>query len=149
MTEAFADANLVYKTGKVEWQSDYYNLFFVSPQSMITDIVRDALAQSGIFSQVMTNRSLMAPTHFLESAVTDLYGDYSNKKAPAAVVKMEFLLLDDTGGTPSIVMKKNYKSRIALSEASPEELVAGFGKGMTEILTQLQRDIHDILKGKN
>ncbi len=146
--EVFNDVNLVYRLGDVKWDSDYYNQFFVTPQPMLTGIVRDALSDSGLFSEVMSEGSILTPTHFLEGAVTALYGDYRVKSDPAAVVEMDFLLLDDRGGTPSILLKKRYAANVKMKKTSPELLVEAFGAGVSEILLQLQRDIDSAMKGE-
>jgi cholesterol transport system auxiliary component len=147
MDEIFSDASLVYRIGEVKWDSDYYNQFFITPQPMLTGIVRETISDSGLFAEVMSKGSILTPTHFLEGAVTALYGDYRDKSNPAAVVQMEFLLLDDQRGTPSIILKKRYAANVKIKEAAPELLVEAFGEGITEILSQLQRDIDTAMKG--
>ncbi|MFW5870797.1 MAG: ABC-type transport auxiliary lipoprotein family protein [Candidatus Sumerlaeota bacterium] len=149
VSDTFDGANLVYRTGEFEWRSDYYNHFFIPPHSMLTGAVREALADSGLFSQVLSDGSILGPTHFLEGSVTSMYGDFSRKESPAAVLEMEFLLLDDRGGSPSVLLEKAYRSRLPLQETTPEALVDGLGRGFTQIMQELQQDIVNALKGQS
>ena len=148
VSDAFASTNLVYRTSQLEWQSDYYHLFFITPESMMTGAVRDVISESGLFSQVLTDASIMGPTHFLEGAVTAMYGDFSDPLAPTAVLEMEFLLIDDQESAPSVLLKKQYKARTTITHTAPQNLVAGLGRSFTKIMEQFQTDIKEALKGK-
>jgi len=80
----------VYRTGDLSYQSDFYNEFLTSPGSLIAEQVRQWLADSGIFGQVVDFSGQVAPTHILKGKVIDLYGDYSRGTQPRAALEIEF-----------------------------------------------------------
>ena len=49
---AFATKTLVYRTGELQYQADFYNEFLVVPAVMITEQTRDWLSHTGLFLRV-------------------------------------------------------------------------------------------------
>ena len=88
----FAEKPLVYRTGPLSYEPDYYNEFLVSPAVMVTDRTRNWLADSGLVTQVLVPGSRIEPTHTLEGHITEMYGDLRDPAEPAAVLRQ---FLDD------------------------------------------------------
>jgi hypothetical protein len=70
----------------------------------------------------------------VEAAVTELYGDFRLGRRPAAVMAIQFTLVDLTGISPRVRLEQTIASSIALAESSPEALVDGHGAAPGEIL---------------
>jgi len=73
----------------------------------------------------------------LDATVTELYGDFREGRQPAAVLAVQFALIDQAGTRPRLVRERTIASRVELPQASPDALVTGYGKALAEILSQL------------
>ena len=84
-----------------------------------------------------------AAPYILEATVSELYGDFRPGYAPAAVVTVQFALIDLTGVRSKVVLERTIASRVNLPEASPDALVRGYGEALAEILLQLVPNLGD------
>ncbi|MBN1360921.1 MAG: membrane integrity-associated transporter subunit PqiC [Sedimentisphaerales bacterium] len=143
---AYAGRGLVYRLDEHRYESDAYNEFLIAPAVMATEKTRDWLAGSGLFAQVLSSGSGADPTHRIEANITALYGDFRDKAAPKAVIEMRFFLLrTETGIDPEIVFAKSYRAACDTRTADPEGLVAGFDQCLRTILTELEKDLADVV----
>jgi len=139
---AFNGKGLVYRIDELEYESDFYNEFLVSPSAMITEKARTWLSESGLFKRVLDPGSQIDPTHIIEGNITGFYGNFRDKAAPTAVMEMRiFLLKVNPGIEPTFVFGKTYKSYIGVGSKSPEGLVKALGRCLEEILTTLEKDL--------
>lgn len=134
---AFAGDELVYRMGDVRYTSDPYNTFITEPAAMLSNQIATWLAASGPFRAVRQPGGARLAHYVLEATVTELYGDFRPEQSPAAVLAVEFVLLDTSAGRPRVVLERMLKSRVTLSAASPDALVRGYGEALGEVLTQL------------
>ena len=140
---------LVYRHGELSYESDFYNEFFVSPVSMFTEEIRKRLAGSGLFNHVVDPSSLLDSTYVLEGAVTALYGDYRVSTAPKAVMEIQFLLLQETAGSPKIIFQRQYSKEEPLKGSTPDALVMSLNTALNQILTEFESDLkNNVLKAK-
>ncbi len=72
---------------------------------------------------------------------TDLYGDFRPGQKPAAVMSVQFYLLDVSSSGSKTLLARSLGRRIELSQASGAELVRGYGIALTEILTEMSADM--------
>ena len=143
---AFSAKGLTYRTGEFEYESDFYNEFFISPGAMITEKIRNWLSASGLSQRVLDPGSYVDPTHVIEGNVIALYGDYRDKSSPKAVMEIRVFLLDmKTGTDPLIVSGKSYKSSVGIESESPGGLVSALDRCLVEILTDLEKDLVESL----
>ena len=142
---AFASRNLVYRLGEFQYEPDYYRQFMISPAIMITEETRHWLAESGLLKQVLPPGSPVAPTYTLQGIVTALYGDFTDKAAPAAVVRIRFFLMRHKEGSDTVVFSQPYRMAGPLPDRTGPALIDAFSKDMTEILTQLETDLAKFL----
>ena len=91
---AFGGKGLVYRTGENQYESDYYNEYFVSPAAMMTDQTRHWLSASGVFTQVLLPTSSVEPSHILEGNIKQIAADVRDKANPQAVLEISFFLLE-------------------------------------------------------
>ncbi len=136
---------LVYRLGELKYESDYYNEFFISPVSMFTEEVRKRLAVSGLFKHVVDPSSLLDSTYILEGAVTALYGDYRVKTAPKAVMEIQFFLLQETTGSPKIILQSQYHKEEPLNGNTPDALVKSWNTALNQILTEFENDLKEYI----
>jgi len=148
ISSRFEETGLVYRTGEMRYEADFYNEFLTSPALLITEEARDWLGASGVFAQVVDARSGADADYTLEANVTALYGDFRDEKQPRAVMAISFLLLDEDGGGISIVSLEKYRSETALESNTAAELVKGWNKCLVEILAAAEKDLQKAVSKK-
>ena len=143
---AFSTKGLTYRKGEYEYESDFYNEFLISPDTMVTEKVRNWLSGSGLSRRVLDPGSYVDPTHVLEGNIIAIYGDFRSKSSPKAVMETRFFLLETkVGADPAIVFGKSYKSSVALESEGPGGLVSALDRCLVEILTDLEEDLVEYL----
>jgi uncharacterized lipoprotein YmbA len=140
----YADRSFVYRTSDAGYESDFYNQFLASPDTMISEEIRKALAASHQFKYVLGPSDAQQPNYVLEGSVNALYGDFRNLNRPAAVLEIEFFLYNENSANPGIVAQKRYTKSVPLSERSPEALVKGWEQALSEIVAALAADLKTI-----
>ena len=139
----FSSKGLVYRIGELEYESDFYNEFLVSPSAMVTEKTRTWLSNAGFCIRVLDPGSQVDPTHLIEGNITELYGDFRDKSSPIAVMEIRLFMLEakKTGIEPVNIFGKTYTSSVALESKSAHGLVEAFERCLTEILTKVERDL--------
>jgi cholesterol transport system auxiliary component len=146
----FEGKEFVYREGNLNYESDFYNEFFISPGLMITEEVGKWLAGSGLFKYVMGSSSPIEPTLKLDGVVSALYGDYSDTEAPKAVLEIQFFLVRNVSFRPVIVFGKAYHEETLLKGNSPDALATGWNLALEHILTEFETNLKnlDLKEGK-
>ena len=140
VSDLYNTRELVYRGPEGRIDSDFYNMFFVTPGNMLTTELRKWLRESDLFSHIIEPGSMVVPDLTLEGVVNSLYGDYSGK-APAAVVEMQFFLVDEATAENVIVFSNTYVKRIPIAEPDPQSLVQAMTQGVQAIYTELENDL--------
>ncbi len=133
----------VYRLADLSYESDFYNEFFISPASLLTEEIRQRLAGSGLFRHVVTPSSHLDTAYVLEGAVTALYGDYGVSVAPKAILEMQFFLLDETSTSPKIIFQRQYRKEEPLKGNTPDALVKSWNEALKQILTEFETDLKE------
>jgi len=140
----YADKSFVYRTSDAGYESDFYNQFLTSPDTMISEEVRKGLTASPAFKYVVGPATQLQPNYVLEGSVNALYGDFRNLNQPAAVLEIEFFLHNEDTANSGIVMQKRYIKTVPLSGRSPEALIKGWSQALESILTDLNTDLQKV-----
>jgi cholesterol transport system auxiliary component len=142
---AYAGSALVYRVDEVRFTSDPYSRFIADPGTMLGDQMAAWLGRTGRFAVAGPESTL--PAHYLlEATVTELYGDFRPERAAAAVLAVQFALVDQTGARPKSVLERSIARRVDLPRASPDALVRGYGDALTQILAELSTDLQVVRK---
>ena len=141
----YESKGLVYRLKELNYESDYYNEFFISPASMFTEEIRKRLTGSGLFKHVLDPSSLLDSTYTLEGAVTALYGDYRVSTAPKAVMEIQFFLLHETDSNPKIIFQSQYHKEEPLNADTPGSLVKSWNAVFNQILTEFETDLKEYI----
>jgi len=139
----YADKSFVYRTSESGYESDFYNQFLTSPDTMLSEEVRKGLGASPAFKYVIGPSSQLQPNYVLEGSVNALYGDFRNLNKPAAVLEIEFFLHNEDSANPGIVLQKRYIKTVPLSGRSPEALIKGWSQALESILADLNTDLQN------
>ena len=137
----------IYRTSSLKYESDYYNAFFLSPGIMLTEEIRKWLQRSSLFNVVLDFSSMSQALYLLEGNVSALYGDYTEKTAPKAILEMSFTLKKNAPPHPVIVIKREYREAVLLKKGGPEALVAGWSRALEGILTSFEKDLWPSING--
>jgi cholesterol transport system auxiliary component len=137
----YDDRTFVYKTGESSFTTDYYNGFIAEPDRLLTSELTAWLSRSGLFSAVIGGSSVLNYDLTLETNVTALYGDYSAKGSPKAVVEARFFLVDDHGGTYKLLLQKVFNESEPLPGDQPEQLIQGWDRALRRMLEGLDADL--------
>jgi uncharacterized lipoprotein YmbA len=141
---AFAGTSLVYRADDVQYVSDPYNAFIADPAAMLGNQMAAWLDRAGRFKVVAqpgSAQSTKSAPYVLEATVTELYGDFRAGATPAAVMTVQFALVDQSGPRATTAYESTISRRVELAHASPDALVRGYGNALAEILDKLSADL--------
>jgi len=141
---AFAGNSLVYRLDEVRYVSDPYQAFITDPAAMLGNRIADWLDRAGPFKAVAqpgSAQSAKSAPYVLEATVTELYGDFRAATTPAAVVTIQFAVVDTSGPRAVTVYERTLGRRVEIAQASADALVRGYGLALTEVLTRLDADL--------
>lgn len=142
---AVGEKELVYRTSDARYEADFYNEWFVMPNAMITQQVLNWLTTAGLFEYVMDSSGPLPATHILEGTVTALYGDYRTTPTKA-VLGLQVFLIHERVSQSDIVLQREYRREIELTEKTPEALVNGWNAALRRILSALDEDVNQTIQ---
>lgn len=142
---AVGEKELVYRTSEARYEADFYNEWFVTPNAMLTQQVLNWLTMAGLFEYVMDSSGPLPATHILEGTVTALYGDYRTTPAKA-VLGLQLFLVHETTSHSDIVLQREYRKEVELTEKTPEALVNGWNAALRLILRALDEDVSQTIQ---
>jgi uncharacterized lipoprotein YmbA len=137
----YAGNALVYRLDDVRYASDPYNAFVVEPGAMLGSRIAEWLDTMGPFSTVVQPGSSRPAPYVLEATVIDLYGDFRHDTPPAAVLALQFTLIDQSVARPIVIYERTIARRVDLPKASADALVRGYSTALADILSQVARDL--------
>ena len=138
---AFAGNALVYRTDDVTFTSDPYQAFIADPRAMLGNQMASWLNRAGPFKAVTQPDSALPANYVLEATVTELYGDFRRGKPAAAVMAVQFTLVNIDAAGSGLVFEQTVARRVALEQASPDALVRGYGRAVSEILSEVSGEL--------
>jgi ABC-type uncharacterized transport system auxiliary subunit len=145
---AFQGKGLVYRTGDNQYESDYYNEYFVSPSAMMTEQTRDWLSESNLFHRVLAPVSMVEPTHVLEGHIKQIGADLRDKSQPQATLEISFFLLDQNRHNRAIRFQKTYLVTEPLDRKTALACVDAMNRCLEQILGNLEKDLVSNLSKK-
>jgi uncharacterized lipoprotein YmbA len=137
----YASNALVYRLDDVRYASDPYNAFVVEPGAMLGSRIAEWLDTTGPFSTVAQPGSTRSAPYVLEATVVELYGDFRVGTPPAAVLAVQFTLIDQAVARPIVIYQRTIARRVDLPKASPDALVRGYNTALADILSQVAPEL--------
>jgi len=138
---AFANKGIVLRTGGNQYESDFYNEYFISPAPMMTEQTRRWLSESGLFAQVLLPVSSVEPTHVLEGHIQQIVLDSSDLDAPRAELKIAFFLLEQHKRDRTVRIQQTYSVSHAMESGSMQDYMAAQSRCLRDILAKLESDL--------
>jgi uncharacterized lipoprotein YmbA len=140
VAEPFNDTTFVYKIGDSKYTMDYYNGFIAEPGRLLTGELSEWLANSKVFSSVLTGDSAADSQLLLQTNVMELYGDFSSDQ-PKAVIAARFFLLDVGAGHSRVIFDKSYQESEPITGKDSDALIKGWQAATRRIFTSLVADL--------
>jgi len=137
----FSSEQLVYRLDDVRFEQDFYERFISEPAAMLGERLAIWLEATGPFEMVTRTGSSSVAPHVLEALVTELYGDFRPGQPPAAVIRIQFTVLDTRPIRPRLVLERGIARRVAIDESSAGALVRGYNRALGEILGELAAEM--------
>ncbi len=144
ISSPFSSNQLVYRTGKVSYEADYYKRFLVPPGSMITEQLQNWLIDSGVFRNVVGASSRVESDYSMEGRIFGIYGDYRDPRHPWAMMGMQIIIVDEADAANSVRFNKTYNQALPVPSISAADLVVGFNKCLENIFTELEKDLRQM-----
>ncbi|MDZ4727709.1 MAG: hypothetical protein SH817_16240 [Leptospira sp.] len=142
ISQKFEGKEFVYRQDNVNFESDFYNSFFISPTSNLREEMTKGLLGAKLFEWDANQNTRIDPSHFFEVTISELYGDFQN--SPKACMSIDVFVYMETGLNTNTILKKSYHQTIDIQKKDAGNLVVGWNQGLTNILKELEID----LKGK-
>lgn len=121
------------------FETDFYNQFLISPSTNITEQLVQVINQSGL-SGVLTNRVAGSDSNFiLEGNINSIYVDFSKNKV-VTNLEIEIYLTNST--KDEVIFKKLYQQKKELKEKNTDQFVKSWNQSLTEISTELLKDLN-------
>jgi cholesterol transport system auxiliary component len=137
----FAGRAMVYRVADLQYESDFYDEWFIAPGALVTQQFQNWLSRSAGFQFVLSGTNHIEPTHLLEGTVTEFYGDF--RGSPRAVLGIELQLLDGLNER-QLLLRRTYHQDVPLTDRSSDALARGLTEALRTVLVAVTKDI-----GKN
>jgi cholesterol transport system auxiliary component len=137
----FSGRQMVYRIDEFRYAPDYYNEFYVPPAMMITQAVKNWLADAELFARVLEPGSTMAPTCVLSGSIVACYADIRDKAAPAAVLELRMFLTKQDKGAETLVWSRKYEIREPMKDTRAESFAAAMSRCVQTVLQKLLTDL--------
>jgi cholesterol transport system auxiliary component len=144
IAKPYDEKTFVYKTGESAFRIYYYNGFVADPGRLLTGELITWLAQSGLFTAVVGGSGVDHDLT-LETNITALYGDYSVKGAPKAVLEASFVLIREQAKAYTPVFQNTYREVKPMDGGQPAQLIQAWGRAYARILEKLTADLQSVV----
>ena len=141
VSSLFERKGFVYPTGDTTFEDDIYNEFFAPPGTLFRNATLDWLSRSSVFASVIDARHRLEADWRLEAQVQKLYGDLRDRKAPQAILEIEFALLEASRTMFELAFRRTYSAAVNASSLSAAAIVAAWSESLEQILTALEEDL--------
>ena len=145
IVDSFSGSNFIYRTNKMNYLEDYYNIFLIPPARQIDGVLIQYLTQSGLFNYVEQNNNVLKPTYLLRSKVLALYADYRNREHPKAMIAINFSFFKKKGKSTNMIFSKTFHSAIPIKQKNSESLVSSWNIALEKILQNLSEELRGTL----
>ena len=140
----FESKGIVYRTGEVNYEVDFYNEFLVNPANLLTEETAKWLSATDLFDNVIPLGRNLGEKYALAGRVNSLYGDYQEKGNFRGVMEIEYFLMRDPYRNVEIILNKKYHQEAPMDDGSATALVKAWNHCLEAILADLERDLGSI-----
>ena len=138
---AFEGKGVVSCIGENQYESDFYNEYFVSPAQMVTEQTRYWLSQSGLFARVLAPVSSVQATHVLEGHIQKMVLDIREPEKPRAKMEITFFLIEQHKHDRTIRFQQTYSAAHSMQSRFTQDYIAAQSRCLHDILEKLEMDM--------
>lgn len=139
VAEAFAGKSMVYRFDAHRYETDFYNQFLVAPRDFVSQSVLEWMQRAHVFESVAAAAGNRAPRALLlNGSVTELYADVRDAQRPAAVVAIQFYLVDETQAARPLRLAEELRHSVPIADASAAAYADGVSRAMQAIFAELE-----------
>jgi cholesterol transport system auxiliary component len=139
-----------YRTGAYSYELDPYAQFLVPPAQALEAPLQGYFENTGLFREIDTQGGPPSPDLIVRVLVTDLYGDFRNKAAPQAVLRMRFSFFAAKNGLPgNLLLQKDYEQRVPFKVRTAAALMGGWNEALKRIMESVSADLKATVEGKH
>jgi cholesterol transport system auxiliary component len=143
----FDSQSFVYRTGPYSYERDPYAGFLAPPEQTFPAPLRGYFRDSGLFGAVVRPGSSLPANVSLEIYVSELYGDFRNRAAPKAVLRMTFRFFGMRSGLPAaLLFEKEYSQAVPFQPRTAAALMGGWNHALQRILSAVTGDLKHVQK---
>lgn len=142
VAEAFAGKSMVYRFAEHRYEADFYNEFFVSPRDFVSQSALEWLQRAHLFESVVPAAGTRARhALLLQGSVNEMYADLRDAQQPAAVLSIQFYLVDDSLAGRPVRLAQQLRQVMPMADASAAAYADALSRAMTSIFTELARQV--------
>ncbi len=141
----FERKGLVYRVSEDRYVADFYHEFYSTPGDLIRTALEQWFERSGLFTHVVGPSEAIRPDWRIEGYVHKLYADFSRPGKQAAVVEIDFAVLDAQSVQLDVAFRKSYRSISALRDRDPAGVAHGLRDAVHQVFKALNEDLHEAL----
>lgn len=145
ISQKFEGKEFVYRKDQVNYESDFYNTFFINPSANIREEIAKSLLSSNLFEWDGSIQNPINNTHFIEIYISQLYGDFRDKQA-LAILDFEVVVYTEKNSVSSPIYRKTFKNAIPIQGQSPEALTFGWNEALSNSLQTIVIDLSTKIK---
>jgi ABC-type uncharacterized transport system auxiliary subunit len=143
----FDSQSFVYRTGAYSYERDPYAQFLVPPAETLVAPLRGYLMESGLFQDVVSRESELKSDLLVQVRVEELYGDFRNRSAPVAVLRMSVVFVRaGNGARGKVWLQKRFEQRIPFRQPTAAALMAAWDQGLKRIAGELNEQLREQAK---
>jgi ABC-type uncharacterized transport system auxiliary subunit len=132
--------------GEDTFKTSFFDEFKRPPGVMLREVALNWLRDAGLFADVLEPGDAPLADWALQGRVLKLYADVRQADEPAAVLEIDFELSDAT--TAEAVLTRSYGQAVPARSNQAEAIVAAWQQALATVLTGLEADLREFLKGR-
>ena len=148
VAEAFAGKPMVYRFEEHRYETDFYNEFLVSPRDFVSQGALEWMQRAQVFESVAPAAGARAPSALLlQGSVNELYADLRDAQRPAAVLAIQFYLVDETQSARPMRLAEELRQVVPMTDASAGAYAHAVSRAMTAIFAELEQRLRAVAPG--
>lgn len=146
ITPQFANNSFVYRISNTQYETDYYNIFFIPAFQQVKQLLANYLSRSPYISHVVDAPSVIKAQYVLSPNIISLYADYRDRNNPTGVVTIEFNLYKHLSGKYYSVLHKTFTEATPLQQKDSYSLVNAWNTGLQKIFKRMSAQLNNAMK---
>ncbi len=142
VNEAYAGKPMVYRFSDQQFQSDFYNEFFVAPRDMVGQAVLDWLQAGHLYQTVAPLAGTrVTGARLLTGFVDEMYADVRDANQPRAVVAIQFYVTADAEPGRPALFAQQLRDTAPMRDSSAAAYAEALAQALGAVLAELEKQV--------